>query len=464
VKTPRVSEPAMRADWLTNEIAVIGLARSGRAVATLLARTGNSVYASDAGNSEELRGAAQALKQESGLQVELGRHDLDRVLGAALVVVSPGVPPDAPVIAAALANGRDVVSEVEIALRFLPSLKYVAITGTNGKTTTTALAAHLLQSLHRRAAAAGNIGTALSEVALEATPPDWVALELSSYQLHFTPGVRPLVGAITNVSPNHLDRYENVAAYYADKALLFRNASSSSQWVTNGDDDEVRRMAGGVAGVHCRFSMSERSDAWFDRASGRLMVLGTPILHRDELALLGDHNVANALCAALCVMLADPAHRTPEACERIADGLRSFRAIEHRIEIAGDVGGVQWINDSKSTNVASTLVALQGMQRPTVLLLGGRHKGEPYTALAPELKRIVRVVIAYGEAAPEITRDLSGLVAVEQGGTDFGAVIDRARRSARPGDAVLLSPACSSFDMFSDYEHRGSEFKRLVTS
>lgn len=459
--TARISAPALRADWLQHEIAVIGLARSGRAVATLLARSGNKVYASDVGRTPQLETTASELAGE-GVDVGLGAHDVGRVAQSSLVVVSPGVPPDAPVLEAAQKAGVDVVSEVEIALRFLPNLKYVAITGTNGKTTTTALAAHLLQSVGARAVAAGNIGTPLSDVALQPTPPPWVALEISSYQLHFTASIHPNVGALTNLSPNHLDRYGSVEEYYGDKKLLFRNADSASHWVTNGDDPAVQALAAGAAGVHVHFSTARMADAYYDRATDKLVVLGSPLIARSELQLIGAHNVANALCASLAVMLADPRYRSTESGEKLAQGLRTFRALEHRIEVVAETGGVVWINDSKSTNVASTLVALRGMTRPTVLLLGGRHKGEPYTGLRSELTRTVKKVIAYGEAAAQIARDLGGVVPVEQGGTKFTDVIERARRSAAPGDAVLLSPACSSFDMFANYEQRGTEFKRLV--
>jgi UDP-N-acetylmuramoylalanine--D-glutamate ligase len=463
MKGARVSEPALRPDWLKREIAVIGLARSGRAVATLLARTGNSVYGSDSGTSPELDATARGLAHE-GVDVDIGTHDVDRVLGASLVVVSPGVPNEAPVIVAARQKGIDVVSEVEIALRFLPDLNYIAITGTNGKTTTTALVAHLLQALDSRAVAAGNIGTALSEVALDPALPHWVALEVSSYQLHFTPSIQPKVGVFTNVSPNHLDRYESVEAYYADKQLLFRNANPESTWVTNADDTAVEQLSRDAAGIHARFSTAQRADACYDRDRDQLVALGASLIPRPELALFGDHNVANALAASLAVMLASPEHRTRDATARIAEGLRSFRPLEHRIEVVREMGGVVWINDSKSTNVTSTLVAVQGMTRPTILLLGGKHKGEPYTSLASELRRTVKRVIAYGEAARLIARDLEGVVPVELGGTSFSDVIERARRAAVPGDAVLLSPACSSFDMFDNYEKRGIEFKRLANA
>jgi UDP-N-acetylmuramoylalanine--D-glutamate ligase len=456
-----VSAPALRPDWLQREIAVIGLARSGRAVATLLARTGNSVYASDASRSPALDKTARELEAE-GVAVDLGRHDVERVARASLVVVSPGVPPESAVVKAAIRKGIDVVSEVEIALRLLPKLRYIAITGTNGKTTTTALAAHLLTALDLRAVAAGNIGTPLSEIALRPSPPDWVALEMSSYQLHFTPSIRPDVGVLTNVSPNHLDRYGSVEEYYGDKKLIFRNAAAGSHWVINHDDPVVKELATGVAGVITRFSTTRKADAYYERTNDRLVALGIPLVQRAELKLLGDHNVANALGAALAVMLAHPDHRTTDSCGLLADGLRSFRALEHRIEIVDEIDGVLWVNDSKSTNVTSTLVALAGMTRPTVLLLGGKHKGEPYIALEPSLRRTVKKVIVYGEAASLIERDLSGMVPVEQGGTNFTEVVERARRAAVPGDAVLLSPACSSFDMFENYEARGATFKQLV--
>jgi UDP-N-acetylmuramoylalanine--D-glutamate ligase len=224
----------------------------------------------------------------------------------------------------------------------------------------------------------------------------------------------------------------------------------------------VQRLTAGIAGVHSRFSTRTRSDAFMDPRTEDLVVLGHAVLPRSEFPLLGDHNVANALAASLAVMVADPAYQGREAAAAVASGLRDFRALEHRIEAVAEIGGVLWINDSKSTNVASTVVALRGMTRPTILLLGGKHKGEPYTALAPELRRTVKRVIAYGEAAPKISRDLAGMVPVEQGGTNFVEVIERAEKTATPGDVVLLSPACSSFDMFANYENRGNEFKRLV--
>jgi UDP-N-acetylmuramoylalanine--D-glutamate ligase len=452
------------------EIAVIGLGASGRAAAELLARDGHQVYASDAGKSDAAVAAARTLGV-LGAAVDLGFHDLERIARAALVVASPGVPPTARPIAAALAAGVRVVGEIEVALHYLPELRYIAVTGTNGKTTTTALIGHLLRALGHDAVDAGNIGLPLADVALMERRPAWAALELSSFQLHDTPSVRPTVGVLTNLSPDHLDRYAGVEDYYADKRLIFANAHPGSRWVLNGDDAAVCEMARDVPGDKRYFAVRQVIDADAGLVvhpepdqPPTLWVEDAPLLERDELALLGDHNVANALAAALAVIVADPAHATADARSRIADGLRSFRALEHRLELVGEYAGVQWINDSKATNVSSTLVALEGMTRPYVLLLGGRHKGEPYTALAEPFRKHGIRVLAYGESAPIVAQDIGALVPVEQLGSSFPEVVARARAIAPPGAAVLLSPACSSYDMFDNYAQRGREFRRLAAA
>ena len=459
------------ATWRTGEVAVIGLGKSGRSVTALLRREGVRVYASDAGKGAALDETAAQLRG-LGAEVDVGMHDIERIGRATLVVASPGVPPTATPLVTARERGVRIVGEIEIALRFLPRTRSIAVTGTNGKTTTTALIGHLLRALDRDAVDAGNIGTPLAEIALRERHPDWMALELSSFQLHDTPSIKPTVGVVTNLGPDHLDRYASADEYYADKALMFANADAASKWVLNGDDREVlalhERVPGTkrgapLAGERWTFSLrDERSAAWYDRRSGRLMVLGEPLLGRSELELFGDHNVANTLAAALAVMVADPAHRTAEARQAIAAGIRGFRALKHRLEVAGELNGVLWINDSKATNVGSTLVAVQGMTRPTILLLGGRHKGEPYTALAEPLRKIGKMVLAYGESAPIVESDLGGVVPLERLGSSFAEVIERARALAVPGDVVLLSPACSSYDMFNNYEERGAEFKRLA--
>ena len=455
--TPRLVPDAWRRAG--SVVAIIGLGKSGVAAARLLAREGVRVYASDASEHPYAGAAAEALKGVPWIDVEIGRHDVNKIRQAAGVVVSPGVPPDAPVLAAARHAGVEIVSELDLGFRALaalqPGTRSIAITGTNGKTTTTALVAHLLSAAGLRATTAGNIGRPVTDLALSNERFQWLSLEVSSFQLHDSPNFAPDVGLLTNLAPDHLDRYPSADAYYADKRLLFRNAGDDDVWVLNADDALVLKLAQGVAGRRVHFSLLKKSDAWYDRGSRTLRLGGAALLEREELHLLGDHNVANALAAALAV------HEAGVPTPLIAGGLRSFRPLPHRLEPVREVDGVLWINDSKATNIAATTVAVIAMQRPYVLLLGGRHKGEPYTSLAPLLADRCRLVIAFGEAGPLIEQDLTGKVPLERG-TTFEDVIARARRAAQRGDAVLLSPACSSYDMFKNYEERGATFRRLV--
>ncbi len=440
------------------EAAVIGLGRSGVAAGRLLRREGIPVYASDsAARPDKSVGAAglDALRA-AGADVQLGGHDLVRIAAAGLCVVSPGVPPAAAPLAAARRAGVPVISELDVGYSALPGVRFAVITGTNGKTTTTALTAHLLATAGIRSLAAGNIGQPLAQVALEGDAPEWIALEVSSFQLHDTYGLVPTIGATTNLAPDHLDRYATLEEYYADKDLLYRNATPASCWILNADDPEVQRRAAGRPGVALGFSVTRRAEAWYDRERRHLMLDQDPLLPRDRLALFGDHNVANALCAALI------ARQAGAAAPALAEGLANFRALPHRMEPIREVDRVLWINDSKATNVASTLVAVEAMERPFVLLLGGRHKGEPYTALGRAAGSRCRGVIAFGESRELISKDLAELVPVVQAGTDFTEVLRRARAMARPGDAVLLSPACSSYDMFRNYEDRGAQFRATV--
>ncbi len=438
-------------------VAVVGLGKSGVAATRLLAREGVRVYASDASDHPYGSEALATLRGLRGVTLDVGRHDLTQIRGAAAVIVSPGVPPEAPPLAAAREARVPILSEIDLGFRALSGsgTRCIAITGTNGKTTTTALVAHLLRAAGLHAEAAGNIGRPLADIALQNDRYQWLAVEVSSFQLHDSPHFAPEIGILTNLAPDHLDRYPSVEAYYADKRLLFRNAAPDHVWVLNADEPAVLELAAGAPGRRALFSLRRPADGWYDAAARRLHLGDRALLARAELALLGDHNVANALAAALAVREADV---TPSV---IGEGLRSFRALPHRLEPVRDVGGVHWINDSKATNIASTVVAVEAMDRPFVLLLGGRHKGEPYTRLAPLLKDRCRLVIAYGESGELIERDLGGQVPLQRG-TTFEDVVARGRRAARPGDAVLLSPACSSYDMFKNYEERGTTFRTLV--
>src|SRR6266700_1642212 len=443
--------------WRRGVVAVVGLGKSGIAATKLLAREGAHVYASDASDHPYGGGTVAELRGLAGVEVDVGRHDLAKIRSATGVVVSPGVPPDAAPLAAAREARVPVVSELDLGYRALAGsgTRCIAITGTNGKTTTTALVAHLMRVAGLHAEAAGNVGRPLADIAVSGDRYQWLAVEVSSFQLHDSPHFAPEIGILTNLAPDHLDRYANVEAYYADKRLLFRNARPDNVWVLNGDEPAVLELAAGALGRRVLFSLRQPAEGWYDATARRLLLGRDGLLARAELGLLGDHNVANALAAALAVRQAGV---TPSA---IGEGLRSFRALPHRLEPVREVGGVRWINDSTATNIASTVVAVEAMDRPFVLLLGGRHKGEPYTRLAPLLTVRCRRVIAYGESGVLIERDLSGHVPLERG-TTFEDVVARARRAARPGDAVLLSPACSSYDMFKNYEERGAIFRKLV--
>jgi UDP-N-acetylmuramoylalanine--D-glutamate ligase len=442
--------------WMASgrEVAVVGLGKSGVSATLLLRERGIPVYASDSGSGPVFDAWARLLR-EAGAEVDVGGHDLERIGRAVAVVVAPGVPPNAPALEAARRARLDIHAEVDIGFLALRRTQCVGITGTNGKTTTTSLIAHVMSHAGLRAEVAGNIGRPLCDVARSKEVPDWLALELSSFQLHDAPNLRPAIGVLTNLAPNHLDRYATLEEYYGDKALLFRNAEPASFWVTNADDPGVEKMTRTVPGTRARFSVQHRADAWFDRSAGRLMLGDAPVMPRPDLPLLGDHNVANALAAVLV------ASRAGSTIERIAEGLRSFRAIPHRVEPVREVDGVLWINDSKSTNITSTEVAVAALDRTFVLLLGGRHKGEPYTRLAARLRERCRAVVAYGEAGPLIVNDLGSSITVVPA-ESFTDVLATARRLARPGDAVLLSPACSSYDMFKNYEERGDRFRSAV--
>ena len=442
-------------------IGILGLARSGRSAARLARARGHDVFASDAGSSDEVNAAAEEVRALGGA-AETGGHTPEQLGACDVIVLSPGIPNTAAILKHAAVAHVSVISELEFAFREL-SAPVVAITGTNGKSTTTALTTHLLVSAGFDAASAGNIGVALSDIALRDEQPDWVVVEASSFQLADIDTFAPRIGVVTNLSPDHLDRYPTVEAYYADKARLVRNAAHTSIWVLNAEDAAVIAMPGEADGrrrvfrVHTQLSAQEEG-GWIDAFGDlRIRVGGTEtrLIHHTELRVLGEHNRANALAAALAASSAGA------ATAAIADGLRTFGGLEHRLEVVAERGGVLWVNDSKATNIDSARVALRSIDRPVVLLLGGRHKGEPYTGLLDDAAH-VRTVVAFGEAAAQVEQDLGAHLSVERVDGAFDDVVAHAAGIARTGDAVLLSPACASFDMFRDYEHRGRRFKELV--
>jgi len=451
----------MTSNLAGQRIGVLGLARSGLAAARLALARGATVYASDASDTEPLRKAAEEVRAAGG-EADVGEHDPSKLAACDRVVVSPGIPLDAPILREAGVERDRLLSEVDLALEQL-DVPLAAVTGTNGKTTVTALLAHLLQQAGMDAPAAGNIGTPLCEVALQDETPDAVALEISSFQLALTDRLNPAVGVLTNLAPDHLDRYPTLDAYYADKQRLFRNAGPGSVWVVNGEDDAVSAMTEGVPGRRFLFRVKSKPAAnehggWLagDELHLRLEGGEERLVERGELLILGLHNTANALAAAVTARLlgAD--------LESVRDGLRTFGAPAHRLEVVGERDGVRWINDSKATNLASTRVAVRSMDRPTVLLMGGRHKGEPYAELISDLQARVRTVVTFGEAGPDIAAALEDRIPLERVDGGLKAAVARAASLAEPGDAILLAPACSSYDEFPNFERRGEAFTRLA--
>lgn len=446
-----------------SQVAIVGLGVSGHAAARLALTLGGKVYVSDS-RTEPPTGAGATDLRALGAEVEWGGHDIERLARADLVVVSPGISPHAPVLRALVERGVRWISEPELAFRFLPG-PLIAITGTNGKTTTTMLVGHLLEAAGLRVAVGGNVGGGLapaaSELALRAGPVDWCVLEMSSFQLAAIERFRPDIGVVTNLSPDHLDWYDSVGAYYADKARLFANADARSRWVFPFGDEAVAALAEGVPGERYWFAggaVAEGAQAYVD-ASGMLTLAldrGEPLLPADRLPLLGAHNRTNALAAALTARLAgaDPAD--------IASGLATVRPLPHRLEPVTERGDVLWVNDSKATNVAATVSALRSLDRPVLLLLGGKDKGEDLAPLREAVSQGVREVIVFGAAGPRIGRVLEGVVPVVHVDGGLSDVVATARTTAVPGDIVLLSPACSSFDMFESYEHRGRQFAQLA--
>jgi UDP-N-acetylmuramoylalanine--D-glutamate ligase len=440
-------------------VGVLGLGRSGSAAARLLARAGAAVYASDAGAGASVTTAAAALAAE-GIDAEAGRHDLDRLAGCDMIVPSPGIPPTAAVLADPRVAARPIVSEIEVASWFARA-PIAAVTGTNGKTTTTELLGHVVRASGRRASVAGNVGRAFSAAILDEPDVEWHVLEVSSFQLARIDRFRPRVAVVLNLTPDHLDVYPDMDAYARDKRRIAENQTESDHLCLNAEDPALGALYEGVGSARRHAfdrGRAVRRGAWIEE--GWIALAAEPVEGRvlpvERLRIPGAHNVQNALAATLAAALVGVER------EAIAEGLASFDGVPHRLQTILEEDGVRWVNDSKATNVDSAVVALEAFDAPLVVILGGRHKGSPYAPLAPLLTR-ARAVLAIGEAAPRIAQELSGAAVVEIVGT-LERAVERARELAGPGDVVLLSPACSSYDQFTDYVQRGERFRELVTS
>lgn len=439
---------------------VIGGARSGVAVARLLKQHGAVVFVSDRAAAEKMEQVGKELTAV-GIPFEFGINS-PRVLDAGALVLSPGVPSDMPLVTQALDRGMPVLSEIEVASWFCPA-PIVAITGTNGKTTTTALAGRMFADARYPNIVAGNIGNAFSRSVHELTSGSVAILEISSFQLDHIQSFKPKISVWLNVTPDHLDRYDHsYEKYILSKCRIFENQSAGDVLVYNADDETEKSYVEKLAPAPVeKLAISVRARAGDGAFIGQGWIkthrngVESEVIAVDAMSIPGMHNLYNGMAAALSATVMG----IPTASIRAT--LRNFKGVEHRLEFVREVNGVAYINDSKATNVDSVWYALQSYDRPIVLFLGGRDKGNDYARLFDLVRKHVRAIIAIGESADKVTRAFSGIVGVTTA-ANMGEAVQMAARTAQAGDVVLLSPACASFDWFENYEHRGNVFKQLV--
>jgi UDP-N-acetylmuramoylalanine--D-glutamate ligase len=439
-------------------VLVIGLARTGVATALFCAKHNAVVTATEARLESEL-GDGPAKLREAGVTLELGGHVEKTYLAQDLIVPSPGVPADDPLLLQARAKGITVWSEIELAYRFMEG-EIIGITGSNGKTTTTTLVHHILKAGGKNAILAGNVGTPLIAFVEQMNAGTISVVELSSFQLELTDKFRPNVAVFLNLTPDHLDRHKTMDAYSAAKARLFAKQTELDAAVLNADDAPTVALA-----------PKKPQLFWFSRKT--LVHQGACVRGEDvvivhhgkeefvmkvvDIPLAGAHNLENVLAAATAARLAEVDSGT------IGQAVKNFAGVEHRLEFVADVRGVRYYNDSKATNVDATLKALDAFPGRILIILGGKDKGSDYTVLQTPLRQKVILALLIGAAADKIDSQIAGSVAIERSGT-LQRAVDTASHAAKPGDIVLLAPACASFDQFQSYEHRGRVFKELVRS
>ena len=437
-------------------VLAVGLARTGVATAFFCAARGAQMTATDARPESELRETVSKLR-DAGVRCELGAHADDLFLSQDLIVPSPGVPADMPQLLVARKGGVTIWSEIELAFRFL-SGRLIGITGSNGKTTTTSLLEHILRSAGYSTILAGNIGTPLIS-GVEGSHDDSVTVaELSSFQLELTETFRPNIAVFLNLTPDHLDRHHTMEAYGAAKARIFANQTERDIAVLNADDAGTTPYAPTHPQVYW-FSRKQRVAQGAFVKDGQIVVRSDgeeqAILQVAEIPLVGAHNLENVLAAVLTAKLAGA------DAKNIADAVKSFAGVEHRLEFVAEIGGVRYYNDSKATNVDATQKALEAFPGRVIVILGGKDKDSDYTTLRKDLSERSILALLIGSAAEKIAGQIAGSVKVERAGT-LERALEYADHEARPGDIVLLAPACASFDQFENYEHRGRVFKELV--
>jgi UDP-N-acetylmuramoylalanine--D-glutamate ligase len=439
----------MRFEGIT--AAVVGLAQSGLAAAEFLAARGARVRGIDSRPLEQLKGAAEALRR-AGAEFRLqsaGAFD-----GAELIVISPGVPFDLPELIEARRRGVPVLGEVELAAQFLEG-RTIGITGSNGKTTTTSLVGHILRESGVPVQVGGNIGKPVTAMIASSRPEQWNVLELSSFQLETIERFRAHIGVCVNVTPDHLDRHGSFESYAKAKGRLFETEQSGDFAVLNADDASCREYARRTRATAVWFSTVRALDRGLYADCDRVYLDGAPFLAIADIPLRGRHNVENVLAASGAAYLAGV---PPEA---VAAAVKVFPGVEHRLEFVRTVNGVDFYNDSKATNVDATLKAIDAFPGGLWIILGGKDKGSDYTVLREPLAAKAHAALLIGAAAEKIASHLGGAVRLVHAGT-LSEAVRAACAEAKPGDTVLLAPACASFDQFENFEHRGRVFKSLV--
>jgi UDP-N-acetylmuramoylalanine--D-glutamate ligase len=434
---------------------VVGLGRSGQAAARMLAGRGEAVRAVDSSQPEGTEGLAGV-----GVEVVLDADGLAQLEGTRTVVKSPGVPREAPVIAAAAERGIEVTGELELAWRALPN-RFLAVTGTNGKTTTVELLAHAFRVAGEPVAAAGNVGTALSELVGEVDAETTIVCECSSFQLEDASLFAPECAVFLNLAPDHLDRHGEMPAYRQAKLRIFANQGNDDLAVYNGEEPELAGTDLGGCARRVAFGRGEGPDREVSESAGTIFYDGEPLLEVAELGLPGAHNVENAMAAAAAALSLGLGR------EAVREGLATFAGVAHRLEQVAEVAGVRYVNDSKATNVASAAAGLRAFAGGVHAILGGSEKQEPFAPLLEPVAERCRACYLIGETAERLAAELApaaarGVELVRC--ADLGDAVGRAAAAARPGEVVLLSPACASFDAFRDYEQRGERFREIVGS
>jgi UDP-N-acetylmuramoylalanine--D-glutamate ligase len=437
-------------------VLVVGLGKSGVASALFLKQHGARVTVSDTKSGDELRNEIPALL-DHGITVETGGHGERTFRGQDLIVVSPGVPVDAPLLAQARALGEAVVGEIELAAQFLPG-PIVAITGSNGKTTTTTLTGEILAAGGLLTLVGGNIGTPAISLAGRATLDTVIVLEVSSFQLETVQTFRPRIAVVLNVTPDHLDRHKTIEMYVDAKARIFENQKGDDFAVLNADDPTCVTMAARTRAQVFWFSRQNevKLGAWV-RDGNILFRNGRgqrEIMQVSEIPLKGAHNLENVLAAVCAGALMDCSPET------IRQAVREFKAVEHRLEFVATIRGVGYYNDSKATNVDATIKALESFPANIHLILGGKDKGSDYSVLNELLRQRVKRVYTIGAAAGKIESQIKGVEVVQA--ETLENALRKANAVAKAGDVVLLAPACASFDQFKNYEQRGRVFKEIV--